>query len=274
MKYRLEIPVIKSKILTKKGKPVTIIGDCKQTYTLSTTIDGARRTGFENDSKGDKEREKFEKDLSLQEGSLKQYSPYWDNFFIHVPSSGVILDDSNLLDSLKIKVLLADTSVAKSMSEYENAPHKYLFILRSEQLEAANKNNKREIIGKAYAILNKMSMDEKRNLLMIYGKSSQMVDAMSPETVESSVGDAMEDNYGKFIELAGDDKLKIKSLIIRYINKGIITKHNYKGTYDQDLYFETEKLGYGLEETALFLLDTKNAKIKTAIEAQYKLAIK
>lgn len=274
MKYRLEIPVINSKILTKNGKPVTIIGNSVNTYTLSTGRDGARKTGFTADEKGDKEREKFERELSLQEGSLRQYSPYWDDFFIHIPSKGVMLDDSNASDRLKIKVLLSDNEVAKSMNEYKDAPHKYLFILRSEELEASNKNSKRELIGKAYAILNKMSMDEKRNVLLIYGKNTSIVDAMSPETVEASVGDVMEENYDKFIKLAGDSKLKLKSLVIRYINKGIITRGTHKATVDQDLYYESERLGFGLEEVVTFLLDTKNAKIKASIEAQYKLTIK
>lgn len=271
MKYKLELPLKENKILTKNGKKVAIIGDCTITYSLSSSMDGSRITGFDSTEASVKERIKLENELFLKEGSLLPYSTYWDTFFIHVPARGVILDDSNPLDRLKLKVLGVDKKVAKSIQEYESNPTKFLFILKSTQLESVNRNKRRELVGKAYGILNKLSANDKLDVLMLYGKTGAIVNNMSPEVVEASLGDLMEENYEKFIMIAGDSKLKVKSLIIKYIEKGIITKGNRQSTYDQDLYYEGERIGFGLDEAVVWLLDSKNAQTRQAIDAQLKL---
>lgn len=274
MKYRLEIPMNNSSRATKNGKSVKLIGNCTRTYSLVTNREGARITGFSTDKTGDTEREKFEKELSLSDGALKPYSTYWDNFIIRVPSSGVTLDDSNTLDRLKVKILQSDPGVAKSTIDFDANPNKYLFILRSEKVEASSKNIKREVQGKAYKLYMGMSTNDKKNALLIYGKSPYIVDNMEPDIIDSELGDEMDNNFKRFIEIVSDNKFSLKSKIIKYINANVIVRGSSKQTYEQDLYFNSESIGNGLDEAAVFISDSKNAKIATAMETQYKLVNK
>ncbi|MFA5396455.1 MAG: hypothetical protein WC346_10655 [Methanogenium sp.] len=269
MKYKLDTKPELSNIITKNGKKVDHMGKCGTTYTLSFGRLGYN-TGIENTEEGEKERMAFEKALSLAPGTLNAYSDYWKNFYIHIPVSGLNLDDENPLDALYLKILKADKEVAQSTEEYKDAPNKFLFILRSIDIESKLNNDKRELKIKAYALYSAMSLDEKRNALLMFNRPYSMIESMSALAIESDLGDEMDNNYKKFINIASDKKLKVKAEIIFYINKNIIQKGSSKFTYDQELYFNGELIGSTLEEAAVFLTSSKNSKVIEAIRNRSK----
>jgi len=270
MNYKLEIPPVIGGPIRKNGKQMKSFGNCNSTYSLCMGKSGSLNTSFDHTDESVKEREQFEKELQLNQGQLKANSSWWDLFKIDVPDQGLSLDDNQPLDRLRIKILKADKGIANSKIEYAKAPHKYIYILLSEQIEASTQNKRRDLIGTAYGIFNTLSENDMKDALSLYGKSLTILQNMVPDTIKKELGDKMEENPAVFINLLNDEIYKSKATVIRYVNAGVLQKGSAKPTFDQELLYEGNSLGLTLEQVARFILDKKNSKIKQAIETQYK----
>lgn len=270
MKYKLEAAQAVGGPVRKNGKPLNRFGNCFSVYSPVVGRNGSLITGFDHTEESKKVREKLEDELQLNRDDLKASSKYWNNFKITIPDSGVYLDDTSPLDKLKITVLKADPGVANSKTIYSNAPQSYLFLLTSEQIEAETKNTKRTLMRKAWGIYEGLTLNDKKDLLLLYGKGQGLLSNMTDAIVERELEDKIEENYSTFINLASDEKYKSKATIIKYVNKGVLTRGTAKKSYDQELLYNGESLGLTLNEVADFLLAKKNDKIRKAIELQYK----
>lgn len=276
MRYRLVLPTNKESRVVKNNKPIHILGGCSRTYVPLMNKGGSINTGMDvTDANSEKKRINLEQKLSLSPGTLLPYNDYWNNFYIKVPSEGVSLDTSNPLHELYVIVLKADKKIAKSLKEYETNPTGFDFILRSEELEAEVNNTRRDIVKKAYVLYDKMSLNDKKDMLLLYNESLRAINTWTDIMIESALGDKMESDFNKFISLSNDNDRKIKANIIKYVQFGVLNRGTSKSTADQPLYFAGELLGNDLTEVVQYFMDTKkNGKVRAAIEDSYKEIIK
>lgn len=207
----------------------------------------------------------FEKGY-LRKGSVAGLVPmvnYWTTFTVDMLDTDTItLDTSMPEDEIKYKVLLARNDVAKDLNDLKTKPNA-LFVLFNDDDEAEKANVRGKAKRLAGALFDSLSPDDMRNLLLLYGESSE---TNSNAVVESKLEKYMEDNYGKFLELAKDSDLKDKVFIAKLQKAGIIRKSGQQYVEEGT----NEHLAYTLDEFVTFLKDKKN-NIKLL---QYKEALK
>lgn len=271
MKYKLEIPPVSGGPIRQDGIEIQTLGTCTRVYVPKIGSDGYLLTGFGVDEEGVKEREEFERKLRMSEGQLKADSDYWKTFKIQVGNQGLILDTSNALDSLRVKVLKADPDVATSIEEWKKYPSKYLFIITSKEETAVKTNKSRNEKIEAYKLFSAMTPNDKRGALIRYGTSTKTADSMDLEVLEDELGTLMERNFATFIRICSDELLKTKVLIERYVAAGIIARTSSDPKLDnQELTYNGNSLGHNLTAVAEFMLDKKNAKVIQAMKMLFK----
>ena len=271
MKYTLEIPPVAGGPIRRDGIKIQTLGTCTRVYVPKIGSDGYLLTGFGVDEEGVKERKEFETKLRMSDGGLKSESDYWKTFKIQVGNQGLILDTSNALDALRVKVLKADPDVATSMEEWKKYPSKYLFIITSKEEKAVKTNKARNEKAKAYALFSAMTPNDKRGALIRYGTSTKTADTMDLDVLEDELGTLMERNFSIFIRTCSDDLLKTKVLIERYVAAGIIERTSSDPKLDnQELKYNGNSLGHNLTAVAEFMLDKKNAEVIQTIKKVFK----
>ena len=131
------------------------------------------------------------------------------------------------------------------------------FVLVNQEFEAEESNRINKIKREAYAEFNKMSIEDMRKCLRLYGQKS---DNISNELVESRLFELIERDPNKFFLLWINNKNKDTQYIIEAaIAKNVIRKN--KNVY----YYGTDVIGRSLEDAISMLNDKKNQDIKMAI---------
>lgn len=216
------------------------------------------------------EEEYFEEKLKLPKGTLTPHSDWWDNVFniehkislFNTKATTLILD--NPLSQLKYKVLTASSKIAKSEIE-KNNPLADFYI---EDIEAkAKKEN--EIFDyklEAYEALMKLSPDEKRAALRLFGKTG--VDTLSESVVKATLAKEIEKDPKLFVDLLTDKKLKTKLLVEELLDYKIITRRgNFFINGDDTIAGSTD-------ECVEFFDDMKNQSTVLALTTRLKKAKK
>lgn len=133
--------------------------------------------------------------------------------------------------------------------------HDYVLVNKEIEAEEANKRNKAK--REAFSEFNKMSIEEMRKCLRLYGHKT---DNISNELVESSLFDLIENNPDKFFLIWVNNKVRDTQYIIEAaISKNVIRKS--KNIY----YYGTDIIGRSLEDAIASLNDKKNQDIKMTI---------
>lgn len=190
---------------------------------------------------------------TLKRGSVKEGSPinYWTHFSVDFIDTDVVtLDTSIPEDEIKYKLLLARYDIAKDLNDLKTKPNA-LFVLFNDDDEAEKANIRGKSKRLAYTIFESLSPDEMRNLLLLYGESSE---SNSNAIVETKLERHMEDNYGRFLEIAKDSDLKDKVFITKLQRAGIIRKTGQQYVEEGT----NEHLAYTLDEFVTYLKDKKN----------------
>ena len=124
----------------------------------------------------------------------------------------------------------------------------YVLINKEAEAEQINKANK--VKRDAYRALDKMSLEDMRKCLRLFGVKA---DTMSNELVEARLGERV-DNPNK----------EINFVIEEALSKNIIRKN--RASY----YFGTDLIGNGLEDVIAYLKDKKNQDIYLSIMSEIK----
>ena len=136
----------------------------------------------------------------------------------------------------------------------------YVLINKEAEAEVANKANK--IKREAYRAMDKMTLEEMRKCLRLFGVKS---DTLSNEMVEAKLAEHIEKDPAKFIRIWVENPNKeINFIIEEALSKNILRKN--RAAY----YFGTDIIGNGLEDVIAFLNDKKNQDIKLAILSEIK----
>ena len=203
--------------------------------------------------------ERLEKEIGFEQGKLAPNSSFWDTFAVKVGKKDVILDTDRPEDELKYLFLKGHKRVANGLNKITPATD-YVMINRDSEAEEANKINK--IKREAYREMDKMSIEDMRKCLRLYGIKS---DTMSNELIEAKLTEQIEESPKKFImKWVENPNKEINFVIEEAIAKNIIRKNRAQ------YYFGTDLIGNGLEDVIAYLKDKKNNDIKMAILNEIK----
>jgi len=157
--------------------------------------------------------------LDLPEGTLKQNSKYWSNYFLKIGSDPIPLNLAEPHDLMKYLFAHAQSNVANSQAEVgENSKEEW--VLYSDEQVAKNKIEGRRHLREAYVLSGQLDLESKIKILAVYGIVG---DASSPNTVIDMLDDKLEEDPEKFLKIASDEKLIYRALLTQVLDKGIVT---------------------------------------------------
>lgn len=196
----------------------------------------------------------FEKALGYEEGHLAKTSDFWQTFCVKVGTRTMLLDDSIPRQAMIIKFLSGHKRVATSLDKLD-AGKDYLLINREAEAVEQNKQNKMR--RDAIKEFDKMSLEEMRQCLRLFGMSA---DRMSNELVESTLFNQVDKNPKKFFDKWINNKAKdTEFLLEQAIAKGVIRKDKTHYFYGTDMFADS------LVDAIAYLDSKKNQDLKLAI---------
>ena len=202
---------------------------------------------------------RLEKVIGYPEGELAPTSNFWNIFTVKIGRNDLILNTDNPYDELQYLFLKGHKRVANGLKNITPSTD-YVMINKDSEAEEANKINK--VKREAYRELDKMSIEDMRKCLRIYGIKS---DNMSNELIEAKMTEQIENSPKLFISRWVENPNKELNYIIEEaISKNIIRKNRAQ------YYFGTDLIGNGLEDVIAYLKDKKNQDIRLAIMQEIK----
>jgi hypothetical protein len=197
--------------------------------------------------------------MGKAEGELDPSSTFWDTFAIKIGKRKLIINTDRPEGELQYLFLLKHKRVANGLDKVTPATD-YVLINKEAEAEQANKINK--IKRDAYRALDKMSLEDMRKCLRLFGIKA---DTMSNELVEARLTENIERDPAKFIRIWVENPNKeINFIIEEALSKNIIRKN--RSAY----YFGTDLIGNGLEDVIAYLKDKKNQDLYLSIIGEIK----
>jgi hypothetical protein len=185
---------------------------------------------------------------------LRPSSKFWKTFSIRLGTSDVVLHTEDPFEELKYLFLKNHKRISNSIEEIFPGTLYYISVKEEEAKEANKRSRSRR---KAYKEFDKLTPEEMRKALRIYGYKS---DGMSDEVVEQRLMTLLETNPDKFFEKWVDNKNRATEFLVKdAISKNVIRKNRNIYSYG------TTVLGNTLELAILFLDNKENSDIKAAI---------
>lgn len=223
--------------------------DCKDYISTYWTRSGNIYTGLTPD-----DARRLEKAMGYEEGHLSPQSPFWKRYAIALGARDTVLHTEKPEDELAYLFLKNHKRVANGLANLK-PQHDYVLVNKEAEAEEANRRNK--VKRSAYAEFNKMSLEEMRKCLRLYGRKT---DNISNELVESSLFDLIDKDPNKFFLLWVNNKTReIQWLIEAAVSKNILRKA--KTTY----FYGTDVIGKSLDDAISYLNDKKNQDIKLVL---------
>jgi hypothetical protein len=245
---------MKAVLTFKKKDPwsgYTIYNNCKHAIGSYVKRSGVIYTGLEHD---DLLREELEKALGLD---LKPSSSFWDTFYVFLTDKNVHLDTDDNENKLKYYFLKGHKDV--SFGYNDKKPNAKYVLLQAEE-EAKEQNSKTRIKRRAITEFDKLTVDQMRKALRLYGYNSTNTSA---EVVESTLFKLVEEDPNKFLLVWVDNNDKdTQFLIEEACSKGIMTKS--KSTYK----YGTDIIGNNIYDVIDYLNKIENRDLKLSIKTQ------
>ena len=236
-------------IRTNPWVGITKFKNCADYIGSYWTRAGNRYTGLTEEA-----ARRLEKEMGYPEGHLAPYSTFWTTYAIKLENKDLYLHTENPEDELKYLFLKGHKRVAFGTSNIKPSND---YVLLNSEAEAEENNKKYKVKREAYSAFTKMSLEEMRKCLRLYGIKS---DSISSELVESKLNELIENDPQKYILLwVNNNNKETQYLIEAAISKNIIRKN--KNLY----YYGTDVIGRSMEEATIMLDDKKNQDIRMAI---------
>ena len=223
--------------------------NCYDYMAPALTRSGNLHTGISTE-----EAAEFEKKLNLGEGTLAPFSPFWKTFTIKITNKELILNTDNPWDDLKYRFLKNYHRVANGVGDLKPLADFILINRESEAIEANALNKRKRDAVKEF---DKMSLEDMRKCLRLYGFKS---DTISNELVEQKMFEFVEKDPVKFFNKWVDNKTKNTEFLIEAaIAKNIVRKS--RNVY----YYGTDVIGNSLEDAVAYLDNKEHQDLKLAI---------
>lgn len=223
--------------------------NCYEDLAPYFTRSGSIYTGLtDEDSK--RLGEKLGKDLN-------RGSDFWKTFFIRTMGKDLILNTDDPTDELKYLFLKNHKRVKNSIFEHKATAN---FVLIDQETESKKTNLFNRVKRDAITELGKMTTDEMKKALRLFGKASEN---LSPDVVENRLFEIVEANPDGFLNLWVNNKSRETQYIVeRAVSLNIIRRNKTIYSYGSDI------IGNSLEDTVLFLDNPANQEIRVAIMKQ------
>lgn len=266
--------VILRPVAKKTWAGVTRFKNCSEYLGPYLTRSGQLYTGLEREDELQKvpygtNAIRLEKLLGYPENTLanRKYeantndASFWDTFCIKIQGTkDLVLDTDKPLDELQYIFLKHYKRVADGLNNI-NPSKDYVLVNKDAEATEINKINKRR--RDAIVAFNKMSIDEMRKCLRLYGLIGS---SMSNEVVEAKLFELVEKDPDKFFtKWVNNTKKLIEFSIEEAIGKNIIRRN--KNVYK----YGTEVIGISMEDTVKYLEDPKNQDLKLAILSELEV---
>ena len=227
--------------------------NCADYISSYWTRSGNRYTGL---TKEDEKR--LEMACGYPEGFLASSSKFWVTFAIKVYSTNDnLIDTEDPNGELKYLFLKKHKRVANSLAEINPRTD---YVLINQEAEATESNRLNKVRRDAIKAFDKMSLDEMRKCLRLYGVKS---DTISGELVEAKLFELIEKDPKKFfVKWIENTSKETEFLIEAAIAKNIIRKNRNAYHYGTDL------IGTSLEDAVVYLDAKKNVDLKQTITAE------
>jgi len=221
--------------------------NCYEDIAPYFTRSGQIYTGIEEGA-----AERLGKKLGLD---LSRGSEFWQTFFIRTAGKDIILDLDDPMDELKYLFLKNHKRVKDSIFAHKATAN---FVLINQEEESRKTNLFNRVKRDAIVGFGKMTPDEMRKALRIFGKSAENASA---EVVENRLFEIVEgDPQGFLDKWLNNTNREVQYIIERALSLNVIRKNKRIYSYGTDV------IGNGLEDVINFLNDPKNQDIRFAIE--------
>lgn len=218
----------------------------------------------------DEEAEEYGKKMGVNLSSIYvagQPHEYWETkpAAIKLPNNTTFFNDELPSDFVKIKVMKASKFVANSYQEWEQGlwPHA-THVIYSEAEEIAVKATKVQLRRRIEAHLQKISNEEKGNLILVL--TGKDVRARSTDFLDVELADLVDSKPNELSSLFKLDKeaLYAQATIKALLQRHILTREGVS------VYYMGEQIAHNEEAAAQWLMKPDNQIMKAALLEKLK----
>lgn len=163
-----------------------------------------------------------------------------------------VFDLNNANDALFFEIIKDDSMIAPSKSAIN--PDQHRFYIEDKEKEATAKISKSRIKGKAFAIIENLSLEQQTNYARILGKFTK---DLTRTQVEGVLFDVAEETPQLILDVDSDKDLKHKIFLRRCLERNIL--HMDNGKYMN----AKEMVGINEEYAIMWLKDPNNSMVVT-----------
>lgn len=175
-------------------------------------------------------------------------------------NSTMIFDTSKPRDYVKVANLKASERVANSLKEYEEGKFPFAtHVIFDEESETAIKATKIQLNQRAFAIVMKMSLDEKCDVVQILANKN--IRGRSANFADVEIQALIDKDPAEFIRCATLDKgnITIHALILEALDKNILTREGSAIMYMGNV------LAMNEEDAITYFEEPNNQNLKTTM---------
>jgi hypothetical protein len=225
--------------------------NCHEDISSYFTRTGRLYTGLT-----DADAERLGNKLNLD---LKANSDFWKTFFIRTSGIDMIFETEQAMDELRYLFCKSHKRVKASIFEHKATAN---FVLVNEEEEARKSNVHNKAKRQSMRELDKMSTEDHRKALRIYGRRSENLAA---EVAENRLFEIVEGDPQGFLDKWVNNQARETQYIIeRAVAENIIRRNKRQYTYG------TETIGYGIEDAIAYMEDPKNQELRITILSEIK----
>lgn len=223
--------------------------NCFDTISPYLTRSGNRYTGLTEE-----QARELEKKLEYPEGHLSPSSEFWKTYGIRLGAKELHLFTERPTDELAYFFLKNHKRVSNGITNLRPG-HDYILVNMEE--DAQEINRKARTKRKAMSEFDKMTIEDMRKCLRLYGRKTTNI---TNEVIESNLSQDIEKDPDKFLNIWVNNKNRqTQFLIEEAISKNVIRRN--KNIY----YYGTDIIGHGMDDVIITLDDKKNQEMKMAI---------
>jgi hypothetical protein len=211
--------------------------------------------------------------MNLEENALSVYRKednFWDTVSIRLNKDDQRFDISNPMDFIKVRVLESyDDLIAPSLSEYEKqkkATYRWVIIRENEEHKKLSKAI--DVKKNAYIAYGKMedSKESMEDMLRMYGISPAL--DSSVEFLRGILGEKLEDDPRKFLELRNDKDYAIKVLLLKGVSNGVVIASGGMYKTDEGVSISPLNVAPTMQSAIAYLNSPEGQEVRLYIEAK------
>lgn len=232
---------------------------------------GCDRNGRPKNILTEDEKNFLEYSLGLKENELSVYNrDYWSKHKVRLRKYNNMLDLNDPKQYLDYKILLSNTQLIAKSKDDINKRRTYLYYLETEGDENRRLESALTSRMSAYKLFGKYDKDYDilRFILTQLGKAT--VRTIKIEDLRIKVGEQIEANPSKVLNIMEDKLLKIKTLLVKAVEVGVIYKRANEYYYKDGKKISEDSTSSRLDDCARYLSQPKNQEKKLQIEGMLK----